>query len=99
MDAPVATQNESWDYISRETEWLKAGEAILLISDGVTEAPGEEEMFGRGRLDEAICKHVKGLQSTKEMSEGIMGDVLAHAVDGKVDDDTTLVVKIGGKDT
>lgn len=85
----------TWDYTTRETDWVKPGEAIVLISDGVTEAPGEDEMFGSDRLHASIASHATSAATAKEMSSGIVADVLRHAQDGKVDDDTTLVVVKG----
>lgn len=85
----------SWEYTAHDTEWLKPGESIMLISDGVVEAEGKDGMFGMKRLEASIAQNATSSISAEKMSNGIVSDVLNHAIDGKVDDDTTLVVVNG----
>lgn len=61
----------------------------------MTEVHGKDGMFGNNRLENSIARHARGLGSAEDMSKGIMADVLRHAKDGKLDDDTTLVVVKG----
>ena len=83
----------SWEYATRETEWPNPCESVVLISDGVTEAHGEDGMFGITRLEASIARHASA--SAEVMAKGIVDDVLRHAKDGQVDDDMTLVVVTG----
>ncbi len=85
----------SWEYTTRETEWPNSSESVVLISDGVTEALGEDGMFGNHRLEASIARHASA--SAKDMATGIVDDVLRHAKDGQVDDDMTLVVVTGNQ--
>ena len=82
----------SWEYTVRDTEWIKPDESILLISDGVVEANGEDGMFGLNRLEASITQNASNAVIAEEMSKAILSDVLKHTVDGRVDDDITLVV-------
>ena len=91
-DLPLGVE-ANWKYSTHETEWLKAGESIVLLSDGLTETQGEDGMFGDRRLEESIARNWS--DSADEMAQGIMGDVLDHAVNGQIDDDATLVVVTG----
>lgn len=83
----------SWEYVTRETGWPKPWESVVLISDGVTETPGEDGMFGGNRLEASITRHASG--SAEGMAKGIVDDVIRYATDGQVDDDLTLVVVTG----
>ena len=85
----------SWEYTVRDTEWIKPGESIFLISDGVVEAEGKEGMFGYERLEISIAKHANDSRSAEDISNGIVSDIFRYAIDGKVDDDTTLVAVRG----
>ncbi len=84
----------SCEYTTRATEWPLAGDSLLLISDGVTEAEGESGMFGNDRLVESIAHYAEA--GAADMADGIVGDVLNFAKNGAVDDDITLVVVSGG---
>ncbi len=91
-DPPLGVE-ASWAYATRETEWPKPFESVVLISDGVTEAHGEDGMFGSNGLEASIARHAS--TSADDMAKGIVDDVLRHAKDGQVEDDMTLVVATG----
>ena len=59
----------------------------------MTEAFGEDGMFGSNRLEASIARHASN--SADDMAKGIVDDVLRHAKDGQVEDDMTLVVATG----
>jgi len=76
--------------IQDRTESFKKGEALVLYTDGLTEAPNEEEKeFAGSRLADAV----QSLQSrsAKEINDGILESVRRFAGEGPQRDDLTLV--------
>jgi sigma-B regulation protein RsbU (phosphoserine phosphatase) len=82
----------TWDCEIAETI-LGPGDALLLYSDGITEAAGRDgEEFGEARLIETWRRHRH--QESKALVEGILGAVKGFAA-GEQADDMTLVVARG----
>lgn len=76
--------------IHDRTEPFRRGDTLVLYTDGLTEAPNEDEKeFAGSRLADAV----KSLQSrnAKEMNDGILESVRRFAGDGPQRDDLTLV--------
>lgn len=70
---------------------LQNGEAIVIFSDGVTEATtAENEEFGEERLKEALIAHRK--QNAGEIVQAINTAVTAFTAGAPASDDLTLVV-------
>jgi len=71
---------------------MQAGEILVLISDGVTEAFSPEgEEYGEARLLDAITAH--GASTAALMCQAIVDDVRRHAPGAPGDDLTVLVLK------
>ena len=70
---------------------LRAGDRLLLYTDGITEAanPREEE-FGETRLDAALT--ARRADPAETLLEGLTGEVLAFCGAARPGDDMTLVV-------
>lgn len=77
-------------------ERLRAGDRVVVYSDGVTEAQnGSREFFGKKRLREAI-QGAAGV-GCKELFEAVQGAVTAFTEGAAQSDDlTVLVVEYGG---
>lgn len=70
---------------------LPPGEAILLCTDGVTEAMNkEEQLFGDKRLLESFARMQD--KPCKEVIDGILREVRAHAGDEPQSDDITMLM-------
>jgi serine phosphatase RsbU (regulator of sigma subunit) len=70
---------------------LPPGEAILLCTDGVTEAMNkEEQLFGDKRLLESFAR-MQG-KPCKEVIDGILREVRAHAGEEPQSDDITMLM-------
>jgi sigma-B regulation protein RsbU (phosphoserine phosphatase) len=70
------------------------GDVFVFFSDGIIDAQnGQEELFGRGRVEEVVRRHHEG--SADDIVEAIMAAVNAHSVGVEpFDDETVVVVKI-----
>ena len=70
---------------------MEPGDALVLYTDGVIEAPGEgRTFFGRGRLAEAA--HAARHQTAAQMGESIEAAVAQFTAGALASDDLTLVV-------
>ena len=76
---------------------LKAGDLILLLTDGVTEAMDmHRELYGGERL-EALLLGLPGEASAKEVLEAVRASVSEHAGTAPQHDDITIVaIRIAG---
>jgi phosphoserine phosphatase RsbU/P len=68
---------------------LAAGDALVLCTDGVTEARRGQEEFGHGRLHD-ILRSVAG-STAEAIAESILQEIEAFR-DGQARDDTALLV-------
>jgi sigma-B regulation protein RsbU (phosphoserine phosphatase) len=67
---------------------LQAGDLLVLVTDGVTEARGSGDQFGEERLRAVLASSGR---TAAEVAEGIEGAVLAHLA-GHPQDDLAIVV-------
>jgi phosphoserine phosphatase RsbU/P len=74
---------------------LGMGDAVLLVSDGVTEARGKAgELFGMGRLRQALARQTA---SPGDLVSDLLGDLRAFSAGTKQADDITIVaLGVGG---
>ena len=76
--------------LSEQVIHIQKGVALLLYTDGVTEAVScEDEMFGMERLKRVIRKHHH--QSAQAICERVMEQVTLHRGEAAQNDDVTLV--------
>jgi sigma-B regulation protein RsbU (phosphoserine phosphatase) len=69
---------------------LKAGETLLVYTDGVTEAMNpQRELFGEERLKEAVRGQAK--LSTEKLAERVVQQVAQFARGAEPSDDITLL--------
>ena len=66
---------------------LRSGDALVLYTDGVTEARGEQDFFGEERLNAAMASRTS---SAAALTDGILSDVLQFQ-DGYPRDDIVVV--------
>jgi sigma-B regulation protein RsbU (phosphoserine phosphatase) len=72
---------------------LKHGDALLLFTDGVTEAMNpDQDMYGDERLTALFIQLVSRKMSSKEIVQAIKDDVLTFSGAGEQHDDLTIVV-------
>jgi sigma-B regulation protein RsbU (phosphoserine phosphatase) len=67
---------------------LAAGDAVLLYTDGVTEAAGPDGQFGEQRLQSSF-----DARSPQDLVDGIYAAVRAHAGDARGDDVTLVAMQ------
>jgi sigma-B regulation protein RsbU (phosphoserine phosphatase) len=70
---------------------LEPGDALVLYTDGVTEARIATELFGDDRLCESIAAHAG---SAASLSGGILADVMAYQGDNPRDDIAIVAVRV-----
>ncbi|MBN1459841.1 MAG: serine/threonine-protein phosphatase [Armatimonadetes bacterium] len=77
---------------TEERQALETGDAIVLFTDGLTEAfDGEGKLLGRDALLETISEHARDA-SADSMAQQVFGRVLDYSSDGQRRDDMTLLV-------
>ena len=75
-------------------EQLQPGDRLLLVTDGVDEARGEDgEFFGRTRLAEFAAREASSGVPTPELLRRLHQSILRHQVGRLQDDATTLFVE------
>ena len=69
---------------------LKAGETLLVYTDGVTEAMNpKRELFGEERFKQAVQGHAQ--LSPEELTQRVVGEVAKFARGAEPSDDITLL--------
>jgi sigma-B regulation protein RsbU (phosphoserine phosphatase) len=70
---------------------MEPGDAVIMYTDGITEAmnPAEEE-FGEDRVKAFVRENLERM-SAKEMVDGLLGTVARYADEGRYVDDRTVV--------
>jgi hypothetical protein len=77
---------------------LEPGDAVLLYTDGVTEARGPDgELFGTDRLTDLIEREAASGQPAEEMLRRLVQALLEHQPEGLRDDATLLLVQWTGR--
>jgi phosphoserine phosphatase RsbU/P len=70
---------------------IRPGDVLVLYTDGVSEAMSpHEEQFGTRRIEQSIQR--RAAQSSKEILQGLVADVLEFTGERGADDDLTLIV-------
>jgi sigma-B regulation protein RsbU (phosphoserine phosphatase) len=81
-------RNGSWTEVELE---LEVGDRLALYSDGVIEAmSGNGEMFGEGRLLEALGAHRES--ALQACCNGIMGRLESWSASNRLQDDCSLLM-------
>ncbi len=70
---------------------LHPGEALLLFTDGVTEARQDDEFYGTERLVEAAARHAG---TARTLTDGILADVMAFQGGNPRDDIAVLALQV-----
>lgn len=88
---PIALEEDIADFISSKEVQLNSGDAVVLYTDGVTEAFDiDRQQYGLERLCEVVKRNHS--LSAGEIKQAIVDDVRHHIGSQKVFDDITLVV-------
>src|SRR5262249_41119697 len=82
---------DSMEYQGGERSF-EAGDALVIYSDGIPEAPINKQFYGRERLEERALALVRSGATASAFVDAILADVRAVAGDGMHADDVTLVV-------
>lgn len=83
-----------WDETEVATE---PGDVLVLYSDGVTECPHGNDMYGEERWRESVLRHVAAGVSANEITARLLADLSAYAHGDLASDDVTIVVlKVAG---
>jgi phosphoserine phosphatase RsbU/P len=70
---------------------LRPGDAVVIYTDGVTEARRDSEFFGDARLRGAVAAYT---ESASSLTEGILGDVLQFQSGEPRDDIAVVAVRV-----
>jgi hypothetical protein len=77
---------------------LEPGDAVLLYTDGVTEAHlGNGELFGLDKLIDLVERQAASNQQPEELLRRVVTGLLDHQPDGLRDDATFLLVRWAGR--
>lgn len=77
---------------SEESRPFLPGDALVLYSDGIPEAPRGAEFYGEERLESLASERVKAGDSAEAVGKAILRDVSAFAGEALATDDVTIVV-------
>jgi serine phosphatase RsbU (regulator of sigma subunit) len=78
-------------YEAREIQ-LTPGDVLVIYSDGITEYPFKEAMYGEERMAAAVVRLARAKTSATTIADGLLADIHAFAHGGPASDDVTLVV-------
>lgn len=79
-------------------EWTDAacdfqpGDVLVLYSDGVTECPFRQDMYGDERLERLVLELAAGNRNADQIGRAILADLRAYARRETYPDDVTIVV-------
>ena len=91
MGLGIVRNSSYQDYVQSNTLNYNEGDALLLYTDGITEAKnGSGEQFGNDRLKESFTTHAS--KAPNQIKEGIKNDLSDFIEEMVIDDDYTLVV-------
>jgi CHASE2 domain-containing sensor protein len=78
-------------YEDREVP-LSSGDVLVVYSDGISEYPFKEAMYGEERLAATVAKLASETTSAAKIADGLLADIHAFAHGCPASDDVTLVV-------
>ncbi|MGR8920266.1 MAG: SpoIIE family protein phosphatase, partial [Gammaproteobacteria bacterium] len=80
-----------WDYAAERTAMLRAGDLLVIGTDGVWETPGPGgERFGKARLRDYVVAHAN--ESAADIAAGLHAELARFRGERPQQDDTTVVV-------
>ncbi|MCV6636179.1 SpoIIE family protein phosphatase [Candidatus Albibeggiatoa sp. nov. NOAA] len=89
---PIGLEANIDSFVACKEIELKSGDGLVLYTDGITEAENaDKELYGLSRLCCSVQYHWEK-NSSQEIQDGIIRDVLRHIGSQKVYDDITLIV-------
>ena len=71
---------------------LVSGDVLVIYSDGITEYPFRESMYGEERLAATMTRLRSGTTSAAAIADGLLADIRAFSHGGPASDDVTLMV-------
>ncbi|MCT7971382.1 SpoIIE family protein phosphatase [Laspinema olomoucense] len=91
LGLPIGLDEDITEFIAQVCVELKAGDGIVLYTDGITEAQNrEKQRYGVNQLCDIITQHWH--QSVEEIQQAAIADVREYMDGQKMLDDMTLVV-------
>ena len=88
---PIGLEEEITDFVAEARVLLKPGEAVVLYTDGITEAEDSNKVqYGLDRLCNVVKFNWK--RSADEIRQAVIRDLRSHIGTQKVYDDITLVI-------
>ncbi|MCS6959035.1 MAG: SpoIIE family protein phosphatase [Pseudanabaenaceae cyanobacterium SKYGB_i_bin29] len=88
---PIGLETDVSPYLQYYSTELLAGEAVIMFTDGVTEAASPTgELYGLDRLCEVALKHRR--KTSQQILDRIVADIQAHIGNSKILDDITIIV-------
>jgi len=71
---------------------LRPGDALLLYTDGFTEARDADDLWGEERLVASFREHLEGAERARGVLDGVLGDLTAFVKGRPPEDDVTSIV-------
>lgn len=91
LGVPIGLVDEMIDMVNSVDIVMEPGDAVVLYSDGITEAENEyHELYSLERLCDVIRKHSS--KSSQEIIAAVVSDLHEHVQEHPLSDDITLVV-------
>lgn len=88
---PIGMVDNISDFVSQTQVQLNSGDGVVLYTDGITEAEGNDRhLYGLERLIETVKNHWQS--SADDITQAVVRDVRSHIGSHPVYDDMTLVV-------
>lgn len=89
VDMPLAIDDRTG--FTRRKERVRPGDRVLLVTDGVLEAPAPDELLGVARLERVLHQHRH--EDERRLAEGIREALTAHMKEPELShDDVTLLL-------
>ncbi len=90
---PVLGILDSATYHVSEPLAFENGDVLMLYTDGIFEAKGDEDdMYGEERLRASLQRHAANGSDARQILESVLNDLFAFCGDHPLDDDVTALV-------